>query len=97
MEWKAAQRLGMKVLRLSRGVEIAVGYAIVHRGEAGRIQVAEPCNLYGRGLQGEHRQSIPLRVPGQIDEDIDPALANRLGERLVAHVRDALPNIGAAF
>ena len=77
-------------------IEVRIGDAIVDRPKARRARIGQPRDLHGRRLAGEDQQAIVGHVHGQVDEDVDPVLADRCGHLLVVQSDDAPPAVGVA-
>ena len=58
--------------------------------------IGEPADLNRRRLAGEDQQPIAGHVHGQVDEDVDPVLADELGDPVIVQAGDVPPDVGVA-
>ena len=65
-------------------IHVGIGDAVIHGVEACAAGVGEPRDLRGRWLAGEERHAIVSHVHGEIDQNVDPIVADFVGERGVA-------------
>ena len=72
---------------------VAVGEAVVDRGEAGGTLVGEPADLDGSRLAGEHEQAVLSHVHGEVDEDVDVVLAYEPGDLHVVQPHRLAPDV----
>ena len=77
-----------------RRVDVGVGEAVVDGRKAGGARIGEPADLNGRRLAGEDQETIPGHVHGQVDENVDPVLADEPGDLLVGKAGDVPPDVG---
>jgi len=80
-----------------RRVQLCVADAVVHGREAGGSCVGEIGYLYGRGLACEDGQAVVIRVPGQVDENIDRVVADAARAGFVVDPRDVVPRAESRF
>ena len=69
------QLLYVQLVRLAWRVRPRVGDAIIDRGNAGRVWIAQIGYLYGRNPPCEHGQPLALRMAGKLDQDIELIVA----------------------
>ena len=74
------QLLGVEWFGHARRIGPVVGQPIVHRRHAGRVLVSQVGHLDWRRLAGENQQAMSVNVAGQIDQDVNPILAHRVGD-----------------
>ncbi len=79
------------------GVGYGVGEPVVHDGHAGGIWVPKPCHLDWCGLGREREKTVALGVASQVNEDIDPVLADLLGHGRVTLSDRAVPVVCKFF
>ena len=60
---QSMEALGVEVLGRARWIGVAIADPVVHRGEAGRAEIAEPRRLYGRGMATERASRFRLVCP----------------------------------
>ena len=65
-----------------------IGKVIIHRLETGGSGITDPACLHRRGLARERQQSVAGRMPGQIDQDVDPIGGDFRGQCIVGHACD---------
>lgn len=83
---QAHERFGRILLAHTRRLGQAVAEPVIHRGHAGGVGVVEVRQLNPGGLSGKHRQAVPAHMPGQVHEDVDPVVADQLGQRRVGEI-----------
>ena len=91
---KADRFLRVVVIVQPRRVDVGVSEAVVNGRKAGGARIGKPGDLNGRRLAGEDQQTIPGHVHGQVDENVDPVLADEPGDLLVGKTDDAPPDVG---
>src|SRR6185437_5125536 len=85
----------MPAVRDRRRISRAVRDAVVHRRQAGRIRESEIRDLHGCGTPREYRQTVAVRVPGEVHENIDAVGLDLLGERIVRELPHLPPDVRA--
>ncbi len=75
-------------------IGVAIAQSIVHAGKSGGAEVAQPGELCRRRLARKHPESISGRMPGEIHQDIDPVLLDRVSEAFIVQHDDVPPLIG---
>ena len=91
---KADRFLRVVVIVKPRRVDVGVSEAVVNGRKAGRARIGKPADLNRRRLAGENQETIPGHVHRQVDENVDPVLADERGDLLVGKSGDAPPDVG---
>src|SRR5690349_6624735 len=83
----------MQGLGCARWVRETVANTVVHRTEAGGIQITEPRYLYRGRMHREDSQPVILSMSGEVNENVDFVRADqsrRLGIRKWTNVPNAV-------
>jgi hypothetical protein len=86
--------LGMKGIGKPGGIGMGVGNAIIHRGQAGGVGIAEIGHLNGCGLAEEDGEAVVAGVTAEIDKNIDAIVADDLGKLVIGDSQRVSPAIG---
>ena len=82
------QPLAIDPFAIARRIGDRIGQAEVDRGEPRVAGIAEPGELDRRGLPRENQHAIGRRMATEIDENVDPVLANARRRLLIRQILD---------
>ena len=86
----------MKSLGFTGWIDEAVGQANIHRAQAGRRHVTQVGDLDRSRFSRQEQQSISPTVAGEVDQQVDPIVADLPCRVIVRRRDDVSPDVSLA-